>query len=135
MDRAKECAFRVIDEFLVKDFNIPKEEIEVNFSGNRGYHIHVKSKFQTIKTYGRKEIADYVNANGLEYDHFFVQDPLTKRVKGPSINDGGWKGKITSFFINHIKNRTLETIGISKKTAEKFYSRIDVIEHISNGNW
>ncbi|MEM4589809.1 MAG: DNA primase small subunit domain-containing protein, partial [Candidatus Micrarchaeia archaeon] len=75
MGRAKECALRLIDDFLVKDFNIPKEEIEVNFSGNRGYHIHISTRFQSLKTYGRKEIADYVNANGLEYERFFYQDP------------------------------------------------------------
>ena len=135
MGRAKECALRVIDEFLIKDFNVLMENIEVNFSGNRGYHIHVKNKFQFLKSYSRKEIADYVNGNGLEYDHFFIQDPSTKRVRGPSINDGGWKGKITNFFVSHIKNRTLESIGINKRIAEKFYSRIDAVDQISNGNW
>lgn len=135
MDRAKECALRLIDDFLVRDFNIPKEEIEVNFSGNRGYHIHVSTRFQNLKTYGRKEIADYVNANGLEYDHFFVYDPVQRRTIGPRITDGGWKGRIAKFMVDHIKKRTLEKIGIHKKIAERFYSRIDAAEQISIGNW
>lgn len=135
MDRAKECALRLIDDFLVKDFSIPKEEIEVNFSGNRGYHIHIPTKFQSLKTYGRKEIADYVNANGLDYEHFFYQDPIHKRTIGPKTTDGGWKGRIANFVVRHIKERSLEKIGIHKKTAERFYSRVDASEQISNGNW
>ena len=135
MDRAKECALRLIDDFLVKDFNVPKEEIEVNFSGNRGYHIHVSTRFQSIKGYSRKEIADYVNANGLDYDHFFNVDPVHKRISGPKLNGGGWKGKITEMLVNGIRNRTLENIGITKKTAEKFYSRMDAADQIANGNW
>ncbi|MEM4133809.1 MAG: DNA primase catalytic subunit PriS [Candidatus Micrarchaeia archaeon] len=135
MDRAKECALRLIDDFLVKDFNIPKEEIEVNFSGNRGYHIHISTRFQSLKTYGRKEIADYVNANGLEYERFFYPDPIHKRIIGPKVTDGGWKGRIANFVVKHIKERSLEKIGIHKKTAERFYSRVDAAEQISNGNW
>jgi len=135
MDRAKECALRVIDDFLVNDFGVSKEEIEVNFSGNRGYHIHVKTRFTSLKTYARKEIADYVNANGLDYDLFFVHDSMRKRTFGPKITDGGWKGRITQFLVKHIKERTLESIGFTKKTAEKFYSRFDAAEQIAAGNW
>ncbi|MCS7109380.1 MAG: DNA primase catalytic subunit PriS [Candidatus Micrarchaeota archaeon] len=135
MERARECALRLVDDFLVKDFNIPKEEIEVNFSGNRGFHIHVTTRFLHLKTYGRKEIADYVNANGLDYDSFFQQDPIHRRIIGPKISDGGWKGRIARFMVKLIKERNLEKIGVHKRIAEKFYSRIDAADQIANGNW
>lgn len=135
MTRAKDCAMKLIDDFLVKEFNIPKNEIEVNFSGNRGYHIHVTSGYERIKGYARKEVADYMNGNGIEYDNMFVEDKIKRKVMGPRPSDGGWKGRISSMFIYHLKNRTLENLGISKPTAQKFYNRVDAADRIEEGNW
>jgi DNA primase small subunit len=135
MARAKECAMRLIDDFLVKEFKIPKNDIEVNFSGNRGYHIHVTSGYEKIKGYARKEIADYVNGNGIEYDNMFVEDKVRRKIVGPRPSDGGWKGKIAGMFVHHLKQRTLESLGITKVTAKKFYDRVDAVDRIGEGNW
>jgi Eukaryotic-type DNA primase, catalytic (small) subunit len=41
---AKDEVFKLIEDFLIPDFGFKRDEIEINFSGNRGYHVHVVSK-------------------------------------------------------------------------------------------
>ncbi len=132
MQTTKESALRLIDDFLIKDFGIEKKEIEINFSGNRGYHIHIKSGFEELRGYPRKEIADYVNGRGINYETLFIEKS-NKRVVGPKPSDGGWKGRIASIIIDLIKRRELEKL-VSKRTAKKFYNE-EVIKSIKDGNW
>ncbi len=89
------------NEFLMDDFGIPKGEISVNFSGNRGYHIHVRDKrFFDLNREARREIADYITGTGISYEDFFHTDEIVRngrRVKsfrGPSPKAGGYHGKI-----------------------------------------
>ncbi|MET1124927.1 MAG: DNA primase catalytic subunit PriS [Archaeoglobaceae archaeon] len=47
---------------LRKDFGIRDEDIEVYFSGSRGYHVHVHSEeFLTLGSAERREIVDYIS--------------------------------------------------------------------------
>lgn len=89
------------NEFLIDDFGIPKSEISVNFSGNRGYHIHVRDKrFFDLNREARREIADYITGTGITYEDFFHTDEIVKNARivkafrGPSPNAGGYHGKI-----------------------------------------
>jgi DNA primase small subunit len=134
MSATKDAIYRLIEEFLTKDFGLKKDEISLNFSGNRGYHLHLNSGFETLSSYARREIADYVNGRGLSYESLFRQDPVTKKIVGPKPSDGGWRGRIARIFIEKIKERDLETIGVSPKIVKKFYS-MNVISSIERGNW
>jgi len=89
------------NEFLIDDFGIPKSEISVNFSGNRGYHIHVRDKrFFDLNREARREIADYITGTGITYEDFFHFEEakknhrLVKSFRGPSPKAGGYHGKI-----------------------------------------
>ena len=135
LDKAKECAQRLIHEYLIGEFGVPEKQISVNFSGNRGYHIHVIGKFNDLKGYARREIADYVNGRGIEVDDMFTKDVIRKRNIGPKPTDGGWKGKIANVFLENLKNRTLDTLGITKRTADTLYKKLDLAKHIEKGNW
>lgn len=49
---------------LKKDFGIKDDEMEVYFSGGRGYHVHVHSEdFIKLDSHERKEIVDYLLLN------------------------------------------------------------------------
>jgi len=66
LDKAKEETLKLIN-FLMKDFGFEKENIEVCFTGHRGYHIHVNSKEALQLTSDeRKEILDYVMGVGID---------------------------------------------------------------------
>ena len=131
MEGTKESVFRLIDDFLTRDFAVDEREIEVNFSGNRGYHVHLMAGYESIGGYARKEIADYVNGTGLDYDHLF--EKVGEKVVGPKLGDGGWKGRIAKTFVRLARERKLDKL-ISKRVASKFYDD-DIIREIANGNW
>ena len=58
LQAAKHEMSKLID-ILLQDFGFTPEDLVVNFSGNRGYHVHVRStKIRSLDQYGRREIVD-----------------------------------------------------------------------------
>ena len=54
-------------EILSRDFDIKPEEMQIFFSGARGYHVHVKSdRFLKLDSYARMEIKDYLTFDGID---------------------------------------------------------------------
>jgi DNA primase small subunit len=89
LEGTKKETFRLI-EFLEKDFGIPEKSIEVYFSGNAGYHIHIGSTaFDDVDQQARAEISDYLTGKGLVREAF--------RTPRLSPNDAGWRGRIARF--------------------------------------
>jgi len=66
----KRETLKLID-FLLNDFGFQEEDLEVAFSGSRGYHIHItKDTVRGLGSRERREIIDYITATGLEMDTF-----------------------------------------------------------------
>jgi DNA primase small subunit len=138
----KEEALKLID-FLIYDFGFKKEEINVNFSGNRGFHFHVENEeILKLSSYARREICDYLSANGLEFENFFYEvpspaNPRQKILHGPKPSDYGWYGKLANLLLNSLDSLDkLIEIGIPKKEAKKLFEKKDIIKlGIMQGNW
>jgi DNA primase small subunit len=65
LDSAKEETVKLVD-MLENDFGFSEDEVQVFFSGHRGYHIHVEVEaVRDLDAMGRKEIVDYVSGIGL----------------------------------------------------------------------
>lgn len=63
---AKEETVKLID-FLMDDFGFSKDELQVNFTGHRGYHVHVVSNaVALLGREERKEIVDYITGTGID---------------------------------------------------------------------
>ena len=72
-------------DFLVSDFGFREEEVELVFSGSRGYHLHVRSdEVRGLGSRERREIVDYVGATGLEIDRFLEN----RTVSGGEFRSG-----------------------------------------------
>jgi DNA primase small subunit len=68
---AKDEALKLIEDFLVTDFGFSRQKLLVNFSGNRGYHIHVlEEDILGLSGPQRREISDYIMGKGLDGRHF-----------------------------------------------------------------
>jgi DNA primase small subunit len=97
LDSAKSETLKLID-FLVDDFGFPPQDIEVVFSGHRGYHIHVeREEIKQLDQNARKEIVDYILGTGLKVDLHGLMEVSRrtgKHVIGPDLKDPGWAGKI-----------------------------------------
>jgi DNA primase small subunit len=116
LESTKEEAIKLID-ILTKDFGLSIKEMNIGFSGHRGYHLHVENKkLLTLNSMERKEIVDYIIGLGLE-----PQLHGLDRMKGPNLNDLGWRGRIARGTYEYILNATseqLETIGLGKRTIQ-----------------
>ncbi len=130
---------RLIEEFLIPDFGIPESLIKANFSGNRGFHVHVHDpRFKPLKGDERREIIEYVKGMGLKYDAFFSQKEAGQsggrtiiREEGPLPTGTGYAGKFAKKALSILETEP-ERLGRVLKDARK---REAFISGIKAGNW
>ena len=139
-EEIKNETIKLIEEFLIPDFGFSSNELEVNFSGNRGYHVHVKNdSVLTLDANQRKEISDYISGNGIEVaDIFENMGQKGRALLGPKPDDMGWKGKLARSFITTLNSGTeqMTKLGIDKRIANNLYKKRALVElGIKNGNW
>jgi len=113
LDSAKTETLKLID-FLMYDFGFSEKEIQVFFSGHRGYHVHVESEaIRSLDSMARKEIVDYITGLGLDIAYFGLTDG--KVLHGPNIRESGWKGRIAKGvydFILNAKEEDFKQVGL-----------------------
>jgi DNA primase small subunit len=102
MERTKGDLLRLI-EILKDDFGA--RDYLINFSGNRGYHLHVRDRgFLSMLSDDRKKIIGYIKGEGFDYLKMFssfrkrMKDELLKEgnkgmVPGPRPGDAGSAGR------------------------------------------
>ncbi|MFH1448371.1 MAG: DNA primase catalytic subunit PriS [Candidatus Micrarchaeota archaeon] len=132
LDLTKDEAVKLMEEFLIKDFGFGN--ILVNFSGNRGYHIHVMDEeIRELSGSQRRELSDYISGKGLNYKSFLSKK--SSRWEGPRPDDPAWGGRIAKGFVSMLKEKKLERI-LKPTTAKRFYKmESEVIAGIGRGNW
>lgn len=58
-------------DFMLNDFGFQEKDMELVFSGSRGYHIHIGTKeVRGLGSRERREIVDYVMGTGLDMKSF-----------------------------------------------------------------
>jgi DNA primase small subunit len=134
LDKVKADAIRLMD-MLKDDFGISGKEIHVNFSGNRGYHVHVRDRsYLEIGSDERKEIVDYIMGIGLDYRAFFELDdkkPNDRIARGPRPDECGYRGRFSRAVMAELAN---DPKSISRVFAKE-ETRKRLIDGIKAGNW
>lgn len=76
----------LVDDFLIGDFGIPPESIDLIFSGGRGYHVHVRdAAFLPLSSPERRELVDYIQGVGFDPSDAVLE---TRESEGPSVAGG-----------------------------------------------
>ncbi|MBS3781472.1 MAG: DNA primase catalytic subunit PriS [Candidatus Thermoplasmatota archaeon] len=153
LEKVKEKCILLINDFLMDDFGFEKEDIELYFSGHRGYHVHVrKDKVLSLSNQARREIVDYITGVGLDLDVILPYenikigqykdiDNIKKTPRLPDKDEGGWRKKtrkLTSELLkrwNEMKKDEVikemeEKHGIGTKTASGLYRNL-----FEEGKW
>ena len=97
---------KLLENFILDDFGFDEKHVYVNFSGGRGYHIHVRDpKIFLLDSSARREIVDYVEGIGLEdvfieryYDAKLYGSKMYVKKPGkemPKPDEPGWRGKMS----------------------------------------
>lgn len=142
LEEVKKETLNLLD-FLLNDFGFSKQDIEINFSGSHGYHLHVFSeKVRMLGGDERREIVDYVAGN-LKFISFLIPEEGANRnviVKGPKKGDLGWRGRIGAGLYNFIRDSNAKQMkaikGIGTKTAELIYkNKARILERLKGGEY
>lgn len=134
LQAAKYETQKLID-ILIQDMGFTTEELTINFSGNRGYHVHVNNtSIKLLDQHARREIVDYILAIGLEpeYQGFNTQKSGTKSA----LADTGWRGRTSRALYDYItqcdeidiKNLNLS----SKATKNLFENKVKMLITLTN---
>jgi DNA primase small subunit len=141
LEATKREVIKLMEDFLMADFGFSEKEMEVNFSGNRGYHLHVrKESIMMLDTNAREEMSSYIFGQEPNFDRFFTKDYAENqrgRQVGPRPSDGGWRRKVAQAFLDAAYSKdSLTALGIDKDTASWiFRNSLKVRTEIKGGNW
>ncbi|MDD5317864.1 MAG: DNA primase small subunit domain-containing protein, partial [Candidatus ainarchaeum sp.] len=136
LSAVKDETMKLIEEFLVPDFGFSHDEISVNFSGNRGYHVHVQSpEVLGMSGWARKEVADYIAGAGLDAESIFSTG-AGGRLSGPTTDSPGWRGKIARRFVSLLEAGKMEAAGVEPQVARRLEKNAEkVFGGVRRGNW
>ena len=124
LESAKEETIKLID-VLAKDFGFSSQEINVAFSGHRGYHVSIEtSAVQKLDQGARREIVDYIVGIGL-----VTEFPGFKLGLGPNLEDAGWRGRIArgTYGILNANENELIKIGLKRKVVDALINQRELI--------
>ncbi|MEW5996416.1 MAG: DNA primase catalytic subunit PriS [Candidatus Micrarchaeota archaeon] len=95
IEKVKADAARLVEDFLLADFGVGRGGIRLVFSGNRGFHIHVRDgPYRMLEGDARREISDYIAGKGLDYRSFFSSPEEDRwKIYGPKEGDWGYRGR------------------------------------------
>jgi len=133
LESAKTETIKLLDT-LTDDFGFSKNKVRVFFSGHRGYHVQVESDdVRTLDAVARKEIVDYVCSLGIDVVLQSLgrkESRVSQILKGPSLNDFGWRKRIArgmySFILN-AKEEDFMRIGLKRNVTEIILDNKDAI--------
>lgn len=107
LEKCKAQLWRLLS-FLEDDFGF--EDLTIVFSGNRGYHVHVRDEtVQSMESEQRREIVDYVRGTGLAFEELtereLVAGSAGRRSPAPKRTlptDGGWGARVHEAILDRV---------------------------------
>jgi len=147
---------KLIEEFLLGDFGFTEKNMELYFSGGRGYHCHVKDPVVLdLDSNERREIVDYITGRDLQDSIIFHEQVTGRKSYGsysfasgkslmmPTPDQDGWKGRISRGIIelvDEIKKsddpeKKLYEYGVNQRDAERLVQEFseERVNRIKNG--
>ncbi|MFB6125972.1 MAG: DNA primase small subunit PriS [Halolamina sp.] len=96
----KEALQNLLD-LLRTDFGF--EELEVVFSGGRGYHVHVRDPgLRDLDSEARREIVDYVRAIDVDADDLVRTVAVDGTTRRQLCTDGGWGARVHDRLVSSV---------------------------------
>ena len=138
-ERLKEEVDTLVKDFLLDEWGLSPKEIALNFSGNRGYHVHIRSEaFMELDKEARVELTEYITGQALDVRYFF--DVTKYPLRGPKPSDPGWPGRVARAVVRALERAKrvsdLVILGMDAASARKlFHDRAMFVESVKRGVW
>ena len=149
LESVRADTFRLLEDFLYSDFGFSHKEVSVNFSGSKGFHVHVESPTaMELSSAQRAQIVEYASGSNLDFSRFFSKQRhllaghSVQALSGPNANSTGWAKKLYATAMRTLSlpaeqlATLLHSAGYTKKQAENIVKNSPyVIEQLSAGRW
>ncbi|UIO98658.1 DNA primase small subunit PriS [Halobaculum sp. CBA1158] len=125
-------------DVLETDFGFDSEELQVVFSGGRGYHVHVRDDAVAgLDSTARREVVDYVRAVDLNYDGLIEKRPNERGTLQKTLRtEGGWGRRVHEALVAYAEEllameesdalaELQELDGVGEKTARTIHGVLD----------
>ena len=142
LEIAKKEIIRLIDDFLIPDFNIKTDEMHIAFSGHRGYHLKVENeKIRELLSDQRRELVDYFTGNNINFQILGFEERGTNFF-GFLNNNKDWSNKINKKIQEILIKNTneeiqdlLEKFGLNKNVIRSFNNSREYLLEIVENNY
>ncbi|MHA1291709.1 MAG: DNA primase small subunit domain-containing protein [Promethearchaeota archaeon] len=129
LEIAKKEIFKLINDFLIPDFGIKEKEINIAFSGHRGYHLKVENKkLRSLTSEQRREIIDYLTGENISLEILGLRE-IGGNIYGLSKHNIGWSQKIVNKLETILQNYSDLDLELLLK---KFGFRTNIIKSFLN---
>ena len=107
---ARNEIIKLIDNFLIPDFDIKEQDIKISFSGHRGYHLKIENEeIRTLSSEERREIVDYITGDNISLEVIGLREDRSN-IYGLFKETVGWSHKIVSKLENILKSYSNDEI-------------------------
>jgi DNA primase small subunit len=131
LNTAKNEVFKIINDFLIPDFGIDPIEVNLAFSGHRGYHIKIENeKVRTLSSEERREIADYLTGQNISFEVFGLTQH-SNTIYGLFKESIGWPHKIITK-IEEILNKPNDELKEFMLDKRKFDINPQIVNSLLN---
>lgn len=129
LDACKGALVRLLD-LLTDDLGFSNEDLQVVFSGGRGYHVHVRERgVRSLDSTARREIVDYLRAIDLDIDGLVRTETNRGTTRRMLKTAGGWGARTHHRLLSFVDelqamddaaavSRLTELDGIGEKRAK-----------------
>jgi len=111
-------------DLLITDLGAELGELTVNFSGNRGFHVHVQGdRWGRLDQHARREIVDYVMGTGIEAQYMGFTPRGGGYAKPPEV---GWRrrvGRALYDYLGSVGEEELRALKVSRRSREAILGR------------
>ncbi|MFX1557081.1 MAG: DNA primase small subunit domain-containing protein [Promethearchaeota archaeon] len=127
---AKNEILKLVNDFLIPDFGIQENELNITFSGHRGYHLKIETEtIRALTSSQRREIVDYLTGDNISYDLLGLDD--LESDLGLLEQNIDWSQKIVKK-IKYILQNYQNDVLIELLRQPKFGLTNEIIEYILN---
>jgi len=118
-----------LKKILEDDLDIKKEKIQVYFSGNEGFHVHVTdSPYQLLGSRERNELVDYIMFRGAIPETFGMKKSQPIKSSFVEIDAKGWGGRVSKHIFGSKLKRSKVITEIISNGYSVFQQRLDSLK-------
>jgi len=127
---AKQEVFK-LKKILEEDLAIKKEAIQVYFSGNEGFHIHViNSTYQQLGSRERNDLVDYIMFRSAMPETFGMKKYKPERSSFAEIDDKGWRGRVSKHIFGSKSKRSKAVSEIISDGYVLFQNKLENLKDV-----